>query len=104
MPNEGKIRVGFIGSGGNARHHMGQVLKLDELQIAAINDPNPAMLEAAKRQYPALADVPAFADYKEMLSDVALDAAEISTPHTLHKEQIVAALDRGLHVLCEKPL
>jgi len=104
VANDGKIRVGFIGSGGNARHHMGQVLKLDEMKIAALNDPNPAMLESAKRQYPALADVPTFADYRKMLDSVELDAVEISTPHTLHFEQIMESLDRGLHVLCEKPL
>src|SRR5205814_917634 len=83
---------------------MGQVLKLDEAEIAALDDPNPAMLEAAKKQHPALADVPTFADYHDMLNSVPLDAVEISTPHTLHREQILATLGKGLHVLCEKPL
>jgi predicted dehydrogenase len=101
---DNRIRIGFIGSGGNARHHMGQVLGLSEAQVVALNDPNPAMLEAAKRQHPALADAPVFADYKDMLAKVEMDAVEISTPHTTHFEQIMASLDRGLHVLCEKPL
>jgi predicted dehydrogenase len=104
MTDTGIVRLGFIGSGGNARHHMGQVLKLEEFQIVAINDPNPAMLQAAKRQYPTLADVPTFDDYRKMLDTVEMDAVEISTPHTLHYEQIVASLEKGLHVLCEKPL
>lgn len=104
MAEAGTVRLGFIGAGGNARHHMGQVLKLDEFQIVAMNDPNPAMLQAAKRQHPALADVPTFDDYRKMLDAVELDAVEISTPHTLHYEQIVASLEKGLHVLCEKPL
>jgi predicted dehydrogenase len=33
-----------------------------------------------------------------------MDAVEISTPHTLHFEQIMAGLEKGLHVLCEKPM
>jgi predicted dehydrogenase len=104
MTAEDKIRIGFIGSGGNARWHMGQVLGLPEARIVALADPNPAMIEAARRQHPALADVPAFSDFRQMLDEVQLDAVEISTPHTTHKEQILAALDHGLHVLCEKPL
>ncbi len=104
MPEESKLRIGFIGSGGNARHHMGQVLKLSEFEIAGLADPSSAMLEAARSQYPALQGVPTFGDYHEMLQSIPLDAVEISTPHTLHHEQVVAALDKGLHVLCEKPL
>jgi len=33
-----------------------------------------------------------------------LDAVLVGTPHTLHYEQVVAALDRGHHVYCDKPL
>lgn len=102
--SDDRIRIGFIGSGGNARHHMGQVLGLSEASIVAIADPNPAMIQAARRQHAALADTPAFADFRRMLDTVPMDAVEISTPHTTHKEQILEALARGLHVLCEKPL
>lgn len=104
MAADGKVKLGFIGSGGNARHHMGQVLKLNEFEIVAIADPDSAMLDAAKRQHAQLADVRTFSDYLNMLAGVPLDAVEISTPHTLHCEQILASLDMGLHVLCEKPL
>ena len=39
-----------------------------------------------------------------MLANVEMDAVEISPPHTLHFEQIIDSLDRGLHVLTEKPM
>lgn len=104
MPDTRRIRVGFIGCGGNAQHHMSQVLGLKEFEIAALCDPSPAMLERSKDRYPALASIPTFSDHLAMLDAVKLDAVEISTPHTTHHEQIVAALDRGLHVLCEKPM
>ena len=42
--------------------------------------------------------------YGEMLDDADLDAVFVATPHALHYEQVVAAMDRDLHVLCEKPL
>lgn len=101
---DNKIRVGFIGSGGNARHHMGLMLGIPEVLVVGIADPNPAMIEAARRQHQGVAHVPAFADFRDMLDAVPMDAVVISTPHTTHKEQILAALDKGLHVLCEKPL
>lgn len=42
--------------------------------------------------------------YLEMFEHESLDAVLVGTPHTLHYDQVVDALDRGLHVLCEKPL
>ena len=42
-------------------------------------------------------------DYDELL-DQDLDAVVITTPHDLHYPQAVAAIDRGLHVLVEKPM
>ncbi len=45
-----------------------------------------------------------FADYRQMLAANICDAVVISTPDDLHCEMAMAALDAGLHVLCEKPL
>ncbi len=104
MPDRAPIKVGFIGTGGNARWHMGTVLSIPDYRVVGLADPNPAMLHAAKKQHAQLSDVPAFSDWREMLDELQLDAVEISTPHTTHHEQIVAALDKGLNVLCEKPL
>lgn len=42
-------------------------------------------------------------DYRELLSRCELDAVVVSSPHTLHYEHARAALERGLHVMCEKP-
>ena len=40
----------------------------------------------------------------EALPDERLDAVVIGCPDALHREQVLAALTRGLHVFCEKPL
>lgn len=98
------IRVGMIGCGGNARGHMSRLLNIEDVEIVALCDPDEAAIATARQLTPALAELPAFADYREMLAGVEMEAVEISTPHTLHYEQIIAALDRGLHVLCEKPM
>ena len=45
-----------------------------------------------------------FADYQDLLRNVSLDAISINSPNRWHVEQLLASLDHGLHVLCEKPL
>jgi predicted dehydrogenase len=42
-------------------------------------------------------------DYAELLNDPNIDAIVLATPHTQHKEQIVAAAKAGKHVFTEKP-
>ena len=49
-------------------------------------------------------DVPTFSHHREMLSAVQPDAVVISTPHTLHFEQIMDSLDADCHVHTEKPM
>ena len=102
------IRVGFIGCGGNASGHVGRILAMGECEVVGLCDVSETSIERVRErhreQYPHIADVAVFADYREMLDKVEMDAVEISTPHTLHFEQIMAALDKGLHVLTEKPM
>jgi hypothetical protein len=43
-------------------------------------------------------------DYRELLSDPAIDAVHIRTPNVLHFPMAKAAMEAGKHVLCEKPL
>ena len=99
-----KIRVGFIGCGGNASGHIGRVLDIPEAEVVALCDVDQASLQRAKERNAKAAELSEFTHYQEMLEQVELDAVEISTPHTLHFEQIMAALDKGLHVLTEKPM
>src|SRR5262245_30873611 len=45
-----------------------------------------------------------FTDYRQMLYDGNLDAVIICTPEDQHHPMTIAALDKGLHILCEKPM
>ncbi len=103
-----EIRVGFIGCGGNASGHVGRVLDMGGCRVVGLCDVSRQSIERVqdrhKEQHPSLVDAPTFANYEQMLAEVEMDAVEISTPHTLHFEQIMAALDKGLHVLTEKPM
>jgi predicted dehydrogenase len=98
-----KVRIGFIGSGGIMNWHVDR-LKGTKSEIVALMDTSQQSLARIKERQPQLKDVPEFEDWQQMLKEVELDAIEIGSPHTVHYEQICAALDKGLHVLCEKPM
>ncbi len=99
-----RIRIGLIGCGGIARHHLSVLTKMPDVEIAALCDPEFVQIERCHDAYPALRDVRWFADYREMLETAELDAVHINSLHTQHKDQILAGFARGLHVLCEKPM
>lgn len=107
MDTDKRIRVGIIGCGGIAQGHIMQLLRIPDVEIVALCDINKGRIEATKRNFaaiPSIANAKEFLSYKDMLDSVELDAVEIHTPHTLHYEQIMSSLEKGLHVLVEKPM
>ncbi|MFN8568837.1 MAG: Gfo/Idh/MocA family oxidoreductase [Kouleothrix sp.] len=72
--------------------------------IVGLADPSAPAVARLIAHQPALAGLPVFQGYAELFEAVALDAVLVATPHTLHAAEVGAALERGMHVLCEKPL
>ena len=46
----------------------------------------------------------AYADFRDLCRDAAVDAIYIASPHQFHASQAVMAMEHGKHVLVEKPL
>jgi predicted dehydrogenase len=99
-----KVRIGFIGAGGMARAHVRRLADIPEAEIVALADPSSASLDEMKAEFPALASVPTFGDYRDMLAQVPMDAVEIHSPHTCHYPQALDVLQAGMHLLLEKPM
>jgi len=99
-----EIRVGMIGMGGMMHSHSDNLGKIPEVRIVAISDPDPAHRANHKKRWPHIAPAAEYAEYRAMLKAERLDAVVIASPHTVHFEQIMASLDKGLHVLVEKPM
>ena len=55
------------------------------------------------REYAARHGLALTTDYADVLADPAIDAVVITTPHSLHAGQCVAAANAGKHIMCEKP-
>jgi len=98
-----KIRIGFIGTGGIAGWHAKQLLELPEAAITALADVSEASLDRFAGQY-KLEGAERYADYRDMLERAQLDAVVICSPHTQHFAQAMDVLNKGLHVLIEKPM
>jgi len=101
----GRLKMGIIGTGGMAQGHIEKLLAMPEVALTAFVDISPHSLERTRTKHgDAVAGVPTFADYKEMLAETNPDAVLIATPHTLHFPMAMDSLDAGCHVLLEKPM
>ncbi len=99
-----EIQIGMIGMGGFMNRHSEDLGKIPEAKVVAMCDPEAGNMAKHKARHAHLAAAAEYADYKAMLKSEKLDAVIIASPHTAHYEQVMAALDKGLHVLVEKPM
>jgi len=107
MTSSAPVRVGLLGCGGIQAKHARTFLARNDARIAALCDVSDAAIDklVERLESPAkLKDVPRFTGPAAMYDGAELDAVSIATPHTLHFEQAMEALGRGLHVLLEKPM
>jgi len=97
-----KISLGIIGIGNMGSEHCRLILdgKCPEITLAAVAD-----LREERRAWAAdkLPGVKVFADGLELIQSGCCEAVLIAVPHFRHEPLAVAALEAGLHVLCEKP-
>jgi UDP-N-acetylglucosamine 3-dehydrogenase len=99
---EKPIRIAIIGSGHRGWAHLAILRSLPQYEVVAIADPTPANLDRGASLAP---HAKTYSDYKKLLSERNdIDAVVVITPSFLHAEVTVAALNRGLPVLCEKPM
>ncbi len=100
----GAVRLGVIGAGWFAsRRHLPEAVANPNVRLTALCRRDPEAREKVAARF-GVPPERTFADWQQMLDEVELDAVLIATPNALHFEQAKAALERGLHVLLEKPM
>ncbi len=96
------LRLGIVGTGAIAQlAHLPVLSKLKGAELVAVCDNDLVKARALADRF-SIPD--AFSDIDELLEFDALDAVVIATPNHLHEPHTLAALSRGVHVLCERPL
>ena len=95
-----ELRVGVIGYGYWGPNVARNLHGLENCEVVAISDKNPATLRRARQAYPG---VELTADCSELLTSTQIDAIAVVTPVWTHFELAKAALQNGKHVFVEKP-
>jgi dihydrodiol dehydrogenase / D-xylose 1-dehydrogenase (NADP) len=95
-----KLRWGILGLGGIARKFADALSFVEDANLAAVGSRN---LEKAKTFAAEFKADRFYGSYEELVADPQVDAIYIATPHNLHCENTIMALNAGKHVLCEKP-
>ena len=94
------VRFAVVG-GGMGRSHIKGIESIPEARLTAFCDIKEDLAKSVAEEH-GLDKY--YTDYYEMLRDGGFDCIVLCTPDQLHREQCVAALEMGYHVLCEKPL
>ncbi len=93
-----RIRIGIAGAGFGAKAHLPALLSNPAFQVVALASPSSAAHIARERGIEH-----AFGSCAQMLQGCELDAVTVASPPFVHRDDVLAALEAGKHVLCEKP-
>ena len=94
------LKVGIVGCGNIFTMHATSCDHLENATLVGVCDIKKDRADAAAKKY----NVPAYYDYKELIDPEKIDVVHVCVPHYLHPVISRYALERGVHVLCEKPM
>ncbi len=94
------LRFGLIGCGGIGELRAKALQHIRIMRLTAVSDVDVNRAKALAQQHQAAAET----DWRQLVRRDDVDAIIVATPHSLHAEMTIAALEAGKHVLCEKPL
>jgi predicted dehydrogenase len=93
------IKVAVVGLGKMGLSHHAVVNAHPDVEVVGICDSSSYVLGVLKKY----TGVPTYSDFDAMLDKADLDAVVIATPSSAHAKMVRTALERDLHVFCEKP-
>jgi len=97
-----RLRLAIVGCGNISQLNAPGYLRHPRCDVVALCDAQPERAKRRAREWGIAPRV--YSDLAQVLDDAAIDAVELLTPTWLHADQIVAALEAGKHVSCQKPL
>ncbi len=96
-----KLRVGIVGTGRISDLHYLGYQRSSRADVYAISDADESLLQSRAQEWGVERT---YSDYRQLLEDPNVDAVDIVTPHHLHAEMTIAALEAGKHVSVQKPM
>lgn len=100
MTNERSLKVAVVGCGTMGKLYASVLSRMDDVELAGFY---------ARRSEHAIDAATSFgtrlfASYEELLAEPDIDVVCVTLPTYLHRQYAVQAAERGIHVICEKPL
>jgi predicted dehydrogenase len=96
-----RIGMGLVGAGFVGPHHIDAVRRLGFVDVVALASSN----DASARDKATLLGVPrSYGRYESLIDDPDVHVVHVATPNHLHHPVASAAIARGKHVVCDKPL
>lgn len=93
------IKFGIIGTGTRGQIYAKTIEQSDQAVVAAITDINKESLELNTKKY----NTNGYTNFDKMFEQEELDAVIVATPDFLHKDPVVTAAKKGIHIMVEKP-
>jgi predicted dehydrogenase len=91
-----------LGCGSIAPYHLRAWRRIEDVEIVALANRTVHKAEALAHDF-GLPREQVYSDYLRLLDVEQLDFVDIATAPQVHQEQVLAAVERGVHVLCQKP-
>ena len=96
-----KVRLAIIGLEGHISEILGQLDRLPDVELVAVQDPSRALVDAVRGKHPSAR---AYSDWRELLDREKLDIAGVCGTNGVRADILVACAERKLHIVAEKPL
>lgn len=94
-----KIRTAVVGYGGMGGWHAEHLLKSDVACLAGVYD-----IKAERMELAASRGIHTYPTYEALLADKTVELITVAIPNDVHESVVIAALNAGKHVICEKPV
>ena len=95
-----KVKTGIIGCGKVADIHAKALQNIEESEFTAVYSRTPEKGDKFAKHY----DVKAYTDITKMISETGIEAVIVGTPHPVHADPTIEAIEAGVHAIVEKPL
>lgn len=94
-----RLKAAVVGMGFIGVAHVEALRRIPYVDVVAIVDTFGAEEKAERLGVPY-----GFSDYREMMDTCKPDCVHICTPNSTHMDVVMTAIERGIHVVCEKPM
>ncbi len=101
MSRQCNLRVALAGAGMISYHHLRAWSRLAQVQLVAVCDPD---LARAQRRADEFGIPRVYDDVSAMLLNERIDVLDVASPRDTHIPLVEAAAERGIAVICQKPL